>query len=151
MGEGLKLLLSKSLESLEQGAFQEFCLSFLPLYDTKYKGLERHGATAAGKTRKGTPDLLKTGEQGKQIAVQCSTEEDYWIPPSAYENWKPIKDITKCIEALKSIDEIVLVLIVKFLPQGPIRNLKSLPGQHQKQVQKLPLFDIKFRRRDFAA
>ena len=123
MGEGLKLLLSKSLEALEQGAFQEFCLSFLPLYDKKYKGLERHGATAGGKTRKGTPDLLKIGERGKQIAVQCSTEEDYWIPPSAYENWKPIKDIMKCIEALKSVEEIVLCSNREISPSRP--NTKS--------------------------
>ena len=123
MGETLKLLFSKSLEALEQGAFQEFCLSFLPLYDKKYERLERHGATAAGKTRKGTPDLLKTGEQGKQIAVQCSTEEDYWIQPSAYENWKPIKDIMKCIEALKSVEEIVLCSNREIPPSRP--NIKS--------------------------
>jgi hypothetical protein len=65
MGEGIKLILSNSLKAFEQGAFQEFCLSFLPLYDKRYEGLERHGATAAGKTRKGTPDLLKIGDQGR--------------------------------------------------------------------------------------
>jgi hypothetical protein len=111
MGEGLKLILSNSLKSLEQGAFQEFCLIFLPIYDKKFKGLERHGGTAGGKTRKGTPDLIKTTVQGKQIAVQCSTEEDYWVAPSdpeKTENWKPIKDISRCLEDLKHLKEIVL-------------------------------------------
>jgi hypothetical protein len=142
MGEGLKLLLSKSLEALEQGAFQEFCLSFLPLYDTKYRGLERHGATAAGKTRKGTPDLLKTGEQGKQIAVQCSTEEDYWIPPSAYENWKPIKDIIKCIEALKSFEEIVLCSNREISPSRPNTKSEIVTWAASKTGAKITLLSI---------
>ncbi len=142
MGEGLKLLLSKSLEALEQGAFQEFCLSFLPLYNKKYKGLERHGATAAGKTRKGTPDLLKTGEQGEQIAVQCSTEEDYWTPPSAYENWKPIKDITKCTDALKSLEEIVLCSNREISPSRPNAKSEIITWATSKTTAKITLLSL---------
>ena len=57
--------ISATLKLMEQGAFQSFCLDFLPLIGSSYKGLERHGGTADGKTRKGTPDLIKTFSNGK--------------------------------------------------------------------------------------
>ena len=44
---------------MEQGMFQDFCLYFLALYDSKYLGIERHVATADGKTRKVHQALLK--------------------------------------------------------------------------------------------
>ena len=142
MAEGLKLILSNSVEAFEQGAFQEFCLSFLPLYDKKYEGLERHGATAEGKTRKGTPDLLKTGEQGKQIAVQCSTEKDYWISPSALENWKPIKDIMKCVEDLGHIEEIVLCSNREIPPSKPNTKSEIIAWVTPKTNAKITLLSI---------
>lgn len=108
MGNGFKIILSNSLKVLEQGTFQEFCLLFLPIFEKRYENLERHGATAGGKTRKGTPDLIKTFSNGRQIAVQCSTEENYWSEPAESENWKPIKDIQKCVEKLKNLQEVVL-------------------------------------------
>jgi tetratricopeptide (TPR) repeat protein len=142
MADGLKLILSNSLEALEQGAFQEFCLSFLPLYNKRYEGLERHGATAAGKTRKGTPDLLKTGAQGKKTAVQCSTEEDYWTPPSASENWKPIKDIMKCIESLKSIEEIVLCSNREIPPSKPNTKSEIITWARPKTSARITLLSL---------
>lgn len=111
MGEELKLILSNSLKALGQGEFQVLCLSFLPIYDQRYEGLRRHGGTTEGKTRWGTPDLLKTDSEGTQIAVQCSTEDKYWRKPkdkTKIESWKPCIDIIKCVNELKGLNEIVL-------------------------------------------
>jgi hypothetical protein len=108
MGYPIKKLLSVSIISLEQGAFQEFCLAFLPLYSERFVGLERHGGTADGKTRKGTPDLIKVNPNGSHICVQCSIETTYWNVPSDIADWKPIKDITRCVGEISNIDEIVL-------------------------------------------
>lgn len=105
--DGIKIV----LDQIDGGSFQSFCLDFLPLYNTCYEKLERHGGTATGKTRKGTPDLIKTLPNGKQIAVQCSVEETYWNKPKNEEklnNWKPLADINKCISELSNIEEIVL-------------------------------------------
>jgi len=96
---------------MEQGAFQDFCLDFLPLFDPLYEGLERHGGTVEGKTRKGTPDLLKTLSNGKQIAVQCSVAIGYWKAPkekSKFSTWKPCEDIDKCLQHLDNVEEIIL-------------------------------------------
>lgn len=108
MGDPIRKLLSISISSLEQGAFQEFCLSFLPLYAERFVGLERHGATAAGKTRKGTPDLIKVNPNGSHICVQCSTETSFWSIPQNPTDWKPVQDIAKCVDKISKIDEIVL-------------------------------------------
>jgi len=62
--------ISSALKAMEEGKFQDFCLDFLLLFDSSYKGLGRHRGTVEGKTRKGTPDLIKTLNNGKQIAVQ---------------------------------------------------------------------------------
>lgn len=93
---------------MEQGEFQDFCLDFLPLYHDKYKGLKRHGATPEGKTRKGTPDLIKTFDNGKQIAAQQGTEKTYWVFQEFGES-KPAKDIKSCIKYLLDLEEIVLL------------------------------------------
>lgn len=103
--------ISGVLRAMEQGAFQDFCLDFLPLLDPSYKGLERHGGTVEGKTRKGTPDLLKTLSNGKQIAVQCSVATGYWKSPkdkSKLSGWKPCKDIDKSLQHLDNVEGIIL-------------------------------------------
>ena len=103
--------ISTALRTMEQGAFQDFCLDFLPIFDPSYKGLERHGGTVEGKTRKGTPDLIKTLSNGKQIAVQCSVAAKYWNSPkdeSKFPTWKPCDDIEKCLQRLNNVEEIVL-------------------------------------------
>ena len=71
-------IINETIKSMEQGEFQCFCLNFLPVYDSKYKGLKRFGHNARGKTTKGTPDNLLTLEDGKIIAFECSTEKKYW-------------------------------------------------------------------------
>ena len=109
MGDVVKTIISNSLKAIEQGALQDFCLSFLPIYDSRFNGLERHGGTATGKTRAGTPDLLKTNPDGSHICVQCSVEQDYWSRPKKNtDDWKPIKDINECLSKIKNIKEIVL-------------------------------------------
>ena len=55
IGNVVKTIISNSLKAIEQGALQEFCLSFLPIYNSRFNGLEHHGGTATGKTRAGTP------------------------------------------------------------------------------------------------
>ena len=103
--------ISEALKLMEQGAFQNFCLNYLPLYNTIYKNLERHGGTVEGKTRKGIPDLIITFNTGEQIAVECSVEKNYW---KIYKNrkdlsaLKPCKDIDRCLNELSNISEIVL-------------------------------------------
>ena len=104
--------ISDALSIMEQGQFQDFCLDFLPICSLEYKGLKRFGTTADGKTRKGTPDLIKTLDTGQQIAVECSTQKKYWKIPKNKDKyaqqWKPCKDVDKCIEKLNSLQEIVL-------------------------------------------
>lgn len=109
MTKAFRTIINATIQSMEAGRFQDFCLDFLPIYSERFIGLERFGHTAAGKTRGGTPDLLKTNSSGANIAVQCGTEQDYWIPPKNLENWKPIKDTYKCIAALSDLTEIVLI------------------------------------------
>ncbi|MBF0216127.1 MAG: hypothetical protein HQL30_03920 [Candidatus Omnitrophica bacterium] len=104
----LKSILSKEVKEMEAGAFQDFCLDLLPLIDPKYQGLERFGHTVEGKTRKGTPDLIKTLTNGKQIAVQCGTQENYWKKTKDLSKWKPCEDIDSCLAELKDLQEIVL-------------------------------------------
>lgn len=89
-------LIESTLQTLEAGAFQDFSLEFLPLLDPRFEGLARVGHTAAGKTRAGTPDLLKTDPAtGTQIAVQCGTDADYWSPKEPATRLKPVKDALK--------------------------------------------------------
>ena len=109
MGNYVISIINETIKSMEQGKFQCFCLSFLAIYDSKYKGLKRSGHNARGKTRKGTPDILLTLEDGKIIAVECSTEKNYWKQTEDINKWKPCKDINKCIEKFKNdLKEIVL-------------------------------------------
>ncbi len=103
--------ISGAVGVMEQGAFQDFCIDFLPLFNPSYEGLERHGGTVEGKTRKGTPDLIKTLSGGRQIAVQCSVATGYWKSPkekSKFPTWKPCEDIDKCVQNLDNVGEIVL-------------------------------------------
>lgn len=103
------LMICEMIKSMEQGEFQCFCLDFLPIYDSKYKGLKRFGHTAEGKTRKGTPDVILTSEDGKIVAVECSTEKNYWKQTENINKWKPCKDINKCIEKCKNnLNEVIL-------------------------------------------
>ena len=101
-------LIETTLKGMEAGRFQDFCLEFLPVWDHRFVGLSRYGHTAAGKTRPGTPDLIKTNPDGTQIAVQCGTNEYYWKPTKDYDSWKPCEDAQKCIEALDRPVEIIL-------------------------------------------
>ena len=108
----LRVEINKAIREMEQGRFQDFCLMFLSAQDRSYSGLERFGHTPGGKTRKGTPDLLKTLDDGRQLAVQCSTEKSYWNKPSNEANystsWKPCMDLDDCLEKLQDPVEIVL-------------------------------------------
>lgn len=108
MSSGVKAIISQELKALEQGMFQEFCLSFLPIYNQKYQGLRRHGGTAEGKTRKGTPDLIKTNSDSTQIAVQCSVDKYYWKKTTNLADTKPCKDIIDCKDEVNDLVEIVL-------------------------------------------
>lgn len=108
MSQVFRVLIEESLETMEGGRFQDFCLEFLPLYDSRFEGLSRVGHTAGGKTRPGTPDLLKTDASG-QTGVQCGTGEDYWPPVDAVEGSKPYEDGRKCIGVLERPIEVVLV------------------------------------------
>lgn len=105
-----KKAISHGLQVMEQGTFQDFCLRFFPLCNIDYQGMIRHGATAAGKTRKGHPDIIKTSDDGKIIAGECSTEENYWKKPPSIEKWKPIKDIEGCVADISAekISNIIL-------------------------------------------
>jgi hypothetical protein len=108
MSEVLRVLIEQSLETMEGGRFQDFCLEFLPVYNTRFAGLSRVGHTAGGKTRAGTPDLLKADSSG-QTGVQCGTDEDYWPTEDSIEGSKPFEDGMKCIRVLELPGEIVLV------------------------------------------
>jgi hypothetical protein len=102
-------MICETIKSMEQGEFQCFCLDFIPIYDSKYKGLKRFGNTAGGKTRKGTPDMILTLGDGKIIAGECSTEKDYWKQKEDFNKWKPCKDINKCIdEFTNDLKEVIL-------------------------------------------
>lgn len=109
MTETYRSLIDTTLKGMEAGKFQDFCLEFLPIYDKRFNGIARFGHTASGKTRRGTPDLIKTNSDGTQTAIQCGTEEHYWKPTKNYENWKPCEDAQKCIDGLDSLSEIVLI------------------------------------------
>jgi hypothetical protein len=109
MSQVVRDLIEKTLSGMEQGEFQDFCLHFLPLYAQRFGGIVRVGHTAAGKTRKGTPDLLKTDATGAQLAVQCGTEKNYWKRTEKLDDWKPCDDGTKCIESLSNLAEIVII------------------------------------------
>lgn len=118
----LKSQISNKVKGMEQGAFQDFCLDYLPLLSTSYEGLERHGGTSNGKTRKGTPDLIKTFQSGKQLGVECSTEKSYWKPKKS--KWKPCSDIDKCLNNLSDPQEIILCSSQEVPTDAP--NAKTL-------------------------
>ena len=111
MSTSYRTLIETQLQNFEAGEFQEFVLRFLPLYDPHYKGIIRHGHTGGGKTRKGTPDLIKTLDNGDQIVCECGTAQNYWKPPkktSNYTKWKPIQDVQKCLNKMDRPIEIIL-------------------------------------------
>ncbi|MQY53615.1 MAG: hypothetical protein GH154_04370 [Firmicutes bacterium] len=127
---------------MEEGKFQDFCLDFLPLFDSSYKGLERHGGTVEGKTRKGTPDLIKTLNNGKQIAVQCSVTTDYWKSPkdkSNYFKWKPCNDIDKCLKNLNNVQEITLCSNQEIPTNNPNAKTDILCYAREKTDAKIAL------------
>ena len=132
------------LDQIDDGPFQSFCLDFLPLYNNTYQQLKRHGGTSTGKTRKGTPDLIKTLDNGEQIAVQCSVEENYWKKPKKEEkldNWKPVSDINDCISKVTNLKEIVLCSNREIPTNLP--NVKSELIQKYKDITdaKITLLD----------
>ena len=109
MGDWKNKLIHEKIISMEQGEFQCLCLGFLSTYDSKYKDLERFGHTSGGKTRKGTPDIIATSNDGRVIAVECSTEEGYWKKTVDIKKWKPCKDINSCVKKIgKTLNEIIL-------------------------------------------
>ncbi len=141
--------ISSTLARMEQGRFQDFCLAFLPLYNPLYKNLARFGHTVEGKTRKGTPDLLKTTTEGFQIAVQCSTEENYWIPPRQKEkyseSWKPCQDIDKCLTALENPTEITLCSnneITTNQPNAKTRIIEYAQARTEARILCLSIEDL---------
>lgn len=103
----LRRKIGECIELLEPGAFQDFCLYFLPRWDKTLTGLERFGGTADGRARKGVPDLLLTRSDGSQIVAMCSTEARYWdeCPP---ERWKPLKDATACASEFRQLEQVLL-------------------------------------------
>lgn len=139
----LRLIISNSIKILAQGKFEDLCRVLLPLIDPIYQNLERHGGTADGKTRKGTPDLLKTLDTGKQIAVQCSTEKDYWDLPedqNKLSSSKPCRDIDACLKKLLNLQEIVLCSNQEIPTNIP--NAKSLVIEYAKNKTKAKLTPI---------
>lgn len=102
-------LIEATLQGMEGGRFQDFCLEFLPLFNERFVGLSRVGHTADGKTRRGVPDLIKTDARGAQTAIQCGTQEDYWKPSPEYKKWKPLDDAKECLQELAFPTEIVLI------------------------------------------
>ena len=131
MSEVLRVFIEQGLETMEAGRFQDFCLEFLPLYDPRFEGLSRVGHTAGGKTRPGTPDLLKTDASG-QIGVQCGTIEDYWPPEDAIDGSKPYEDGVKYIRVLTRPVEIVLVTNRETPARTP--NIKLLISTALQQI-----------------
>jgi hypothetical protein len=119
------------IQQMEAGRFQEFVLRFLPLFDSIYDGIARHGHTEFGKTRPGVPDLLKTFDNGEQIGCEAGTEEDYWVPPTdqtKFSEWKPIEDGEKCLSRMLKPIEIVLASSRALSGKHP--NAKSLIIDH---------------------
>jgi len=139
----LRTILKVALESMEQGRFQELILRFLPLYDSKYTNLRRHGATVTGKTRKGTPDSLSTSlNDGQQIGVQCSTEEGYWDFDPKNKNVKPFHDIDRCKDELSRIQEIVLCSNREIPTKRPNAKSDVVSYAKSKEVPTITLFSL---------
>lgn len=103
--------INNSFPDFQAGTLERFTRQILPLMDSRYKELKPHGVNREGKTKPGTPDLIKTFNDGSQIAVQCSTRKDYWklLSSSNPERSKPIEDINKCQQKLFNLEEVVLV------------------------------------------
>lgn len=92
-------LITEAITTMEAGAFQFFCDDYIRNRYRELSTLRRHGLTADGKTRSGTPDSVCELPDGQVIAVEASTDADYWKPPGKedqYEKWKPIADLIKC-------------------------------------------------------
>jgi len=135
-------IINETIKSMEQGEFQCFCLNFLPVYDSKYKGLKRFGHNSRGKTRKGTPDILLTLEDGKIIAIECSTEKNYWKQKEDFNKWKPCKDINKCIEKCKNnLKEIILCSNQEQPTNKPDIDSEIIKFARNKTSAKITIFD----------
>jgi hypothetical protein len=145
MSTVFRTLIQVSLLGMEAGRFQDFCLRFLPCYDRRYVGLERFGHTVEGKTRPGTPDLIRTLESGKQIAVQCGTEERYWGPADKVDELKPVLDIQKCLAKLDDPVEVVVVSnreIPTSRPNTKSRIVGAFPDHQHVQISQIDLAEI---------
>lgn len=105
-----KRFISESIKAMEPGNFQDFCLRFLPIYNSNFEGIIRNGGTADGKTRPGIPDLIKTYPDGMVLAVECGTEKDYWQKPKTITDRKPIKDLESVVNTIQ-IDKLKEVIL----------------------------------------
>ncbi|SYZ73771.1 hypothetical protein TRIP_C60041 [Candidatus Zixiibacteriota bacterium] len=102
--------ITQAIIAMEAGAFQAFCDDFIRATYAELSALRRHGLTADGKTRAGTPDSICELPDGTIIAVEASTNSDYWKPPveqNRYANWKPVADLIKCSK-LSSCSKVIL-------------------------------------------
>ena len=143
MGNYIISIIGETIKSMEQGEFQCFCLDFLPIYDSKYKGLKRSGHTAEGKTRKGTPDMFLTLEDGKIIAGECSTKKDYWKQKEDFNKWKPCEDINKCIEEFKNdLKEIVLCSNQEQPTNKPMIDSEIIKLAKNKTLAIISIYDL---------
>ncbi len=128
MSVTFRVFIEEAIKGMEQGRFQDLCLALLPLYHERYAELSRLGHTVNGKTRIGTPDLLITHSDGSQTAVECSTEQDYWISTSNPMTSKPIADGEKCLKKLIKPREVVLISNREVPPSRP--NAKAEIIEH---------------------
>lgn len=138
----VRQIIETTLQGMEAGVFQDFCLDFLPLSSPRFAGLARFGHTASGKTRAGTPDLLKTDEAGRQTAVQCGTEVDYWGPTKTLEAAKPYTDALKCISSLAGLAEIVLIANREIPTKTPNAKLDLISAVRGKTDAALTLISL---------
>lgn len=141
-------ILESTLQNMEAGSFQELMLQLLPAMNPKYVGITRFGGTSFGKTTTGVPDLLKVLATGEMIACECSTEEDYWVPPkdtAHIEKWKPISDAIKCLDSLQNPIEIVLASnqeLSKKHPRAKAQVIAVLKPRTQAAITPLSCEDL---------
>jgi len=141
----LKVILKTALQSMEAGEFQEFSKAILPVINGDYVGLERLGGTVDGKTRPGTPDLIKTKSNAKIIAVQCGTEENYWRAPedkTKYSEWKPCKDIDDCLNKIEDKLEEIVLCSNREIPVNKPETKSEIIAYLKKEGIKITLYDL---------
>ncbi len=131
----IRQLLNFTLQGMEPGRFQDFCLAFLPLLHDRFEGLERNGHTVSGKTRPGKPDLIKVTPAGA-IGVECGTEEEYWTRPKEVNERKPYRDLVSCLDhpCMNNPCELVAISNREIPPsEAAVRSaLAELLAQHTK-------------------